>query len=270
MKKLFTILLSTSILFISCSNETGVTNSATPANDDATVKADLEKIASSVASFAIGTQDNPDENSAFKTPVSTIDDYCSTTKPEVDTFTIDDVVYTDSTEYYDLDGARISICDLDSSYISKSIQHSKGDKFETHMTMEDTTTFSGSYTDSDFSMTMSASLSGTVNYYNDDLLIEIVQGYVTMKDMVSKIYYDMRIMDGKYTVIFDQTMEMDMIELDENNNGTSDKADEPVTVEISGPITDTNGVNVGTFQVMSDDSVVILDVKGDIVKNTND
>jgi hypothetical protein len=280
MKKIFSLLISSSLFFLACSGE----SSTNPVTNE-TVTKDLKKIASVVNTFSVKTVDpntsdeqdvsalqvlnkkavaeiSDDEDSGWG-----LDQECDFSNIFIDSMVIDNETYIDTIKQFTIDNQPLSACNY-SNYSDKVIQHSKSYyrsvNFESNITSVDTVDFNGDF------FSFSSSLSGKVNYYNDDLVINIISGYVSARTveekLIVKILYNMEILEGKYKVTFDTEFEEELSFEDEEENVDEEAV---AVVQISGPITDKNGTKVGTFQVKSDDSVVILDINGVVVKTTN-
>jgi hypothetical protein len=104
---------------------------------------------------------------------------------------------------------------------------------------------------------ISADGSGSINYYNDDLLLKLTQISFEYKNSDIKIHYELDFMDGKYLVVLDY---------EDKNQAFKDLVEnEPKAVVFSGPIKTSDGLTVGTFQVLANERVVILDQKGKVI-----
>ena len=121
----------------------------------------------------------------------------------------------------------------------------------------DTTTFEMNLDAMYNAMESTASFTGTMNYYHDDLVLEFYETSYTLKNGKMSGIYNFKIMDGKYTVTMTfETSFQEVAGLDETSS-----------VTFQGPILNGNGEKIGLFTVNSfDGSVKIYDNQNNLVK----
>jgi hypothetical protein len=121
----------------------------------------------------------------------------------------------------------------------------------------DTTTFEINLDAMYNAMESTASFTGTMNYYHDDLVLEFYETSYTLKNGKMSGIYNFKIMDGKYTVTMTfETSFQEVAGLDETSS-----------VTFQGPILNGNGEKIGLFTVNSfDGSVKIYDNQNNLVK----
>jgi hypothetical protein len=109
-------------------------------------------------------------------------------------------------------------------------------------------------------MDITATCSGTMNYYNDDLLLTFTDVSYTIKNGTISGAYNFTMMDNKYSVKIDFSFPIgDM--LAEDYTGTVD-----TTELFRGSIINSDNEQIGVFVVYNNDSVQILDNSGNTVK----
>jgi hypothetical protein len=96
---------------------------------------------------------------------------------------------------------------------------------------------------------------GTMDYYKNDLILVIHESITEDHNDTTHIYDHFSIMDSKYSVIIDQKHDLKVLE--------RLPLHEPA---LYGPITDINSNPVGTFQVLRNSTIRILDVNGNVVE----
>jgi hypothetical protein len=153
-----------------------------------------------------------------------------------------------SAEFYDI---------LDKSYSMDQTFNYKDEMYKSRFEISSTivvsptleTTIEGNSYQSSIEI---ATGNGWVNYYNDDLFINISRVQMSSTDSTMSITYEMSFMNDKYFCI-----------LSANINNYEDQP----TI-ISADMTIADGMIVGTFQLSDDGHVKIFDKDGKLIKNT--
>lgn len=257
-KSLFSITSAISLLLIfSCETE----KSGLSTNDDIT--RDLQKIASVVdnISFALEKRSDNLEKKLQRASYS-----CFSLQPgiEVCSFEEDGFLSIDTTYLYKFDG--ITPTDFDSlavneSYKMKYNSYMECNRYKAWMNVMQSVKYTVidefSNTQCDYSITGS----GKIDYFNDDLILDIplMTSSIT-SDSTGEYYnyeYQFSIMDGKY-----------LSEIKGTDTITLDCTFDSTAVCASGPLTTNSGEKVGTLELINSGDVRILDIDGNIVKKT--
>lgn len=276
-----TLCVSSLMAFYACDSGSSSSVSSIPAEE---IQADLAKMATVIQSLPDAPETNPMDKMSFDEESSTpillkisddLENGLECTNPaenmEVCTSEIGEYYSRDTTYYFAADGTTpISPDELFSGTTVTLIKsHLKDELTEGYMEFRAENTL-------DFAAFMQMALSGgepsddivsgkgkghaSIYYYNDDLQLDITQLTFNFNIAKFSMQYDIEFMNAKYktTLKFEETT--DMTDFDDEEEAIEE--DEPVTVMMKGDIKTHDGQTVGIFQVMTDDSVQILDTDG--------
>lgn len=250
------VFISLSLHFLGCDDSTSSGND--PQNYEEAL-ADLQKVANSVENLSIEKVDK-DAQSRNRDLIF-IDD---TSDEYTEIFTMIDeetgLKYYDTTKYYNITTNELlkvkeayeydSVKSVFSYFMEDPTKkgHWTGTMFE----------YSSFTTMEDYSYSMSATYTGYIDYFVDQLRLEFSEVTMVSDDSKFEYSYLFTFMDGKYRVEIEGSLNIE------------DLLDENAVIEIlSGPIYNTSNEKVGTFKVYSDDSVKILDKDGNVIKKAS-
>jgi hypothetical protein len=258
-KTLAAIAVSSSILLLSCSDSS---TNAPPKAVGADVTSDLQKVANVVENLAmLDKSEKLPQNSLPKKNTITSDTcYSLGTGIQVCTFSDAEGQYIDTSYTYAMDGVTLVDDDgLLNSYKQHVKSHSTSPLFNTSVEFDLSIKFDLNLADPmDFDMEFTMNGSGIVDYFNDDLILNFSK--IFCKSNMTSCSYDYRfsMLDGKYNVTLTGDVSMDY----ENEPADS-------SMSASGPvILVSTGEKVGTFQMLYDGAIRILDNDGVIIKKT--
>ncbi|MGE5669833.1 MAG: hypothetical protein ACM31E_00220 [Fibrobacterota bacterium] len=259
-KTLVTLVVGSSMLLLSCDdNPSGSTGS----NNNPETKNDLQKIANAVDNLGMLDNSNKQDRSLQKAKAEIEEYTCSPlgTGIEVCNYTYGDEQGIDTTYSYAMDGVTLKDYeDLGDSYKQLIKSHYASSKYKGVSIITITTEIGSSSDETVFEdFKMSVSGTATIDYFNDDLILNFSKVSCVIDNNSSSYDYRFTMFDGKYSV---------------SMNGTLIEAsmEEPADTDViaSGPITlVSTGETVGTFKLLYSCDVQILDGDGNIIKKTN-
>lgn len=265
--------------FYACDSGSSSSVSSIPAEE---IQADLAKMATVIQSLPDAPETNPMDKMSFEEEASNqpllkisddLENGLECTNPtenmEVCTSEIGEYYSRDTTYYFAADGTTPVSPDelLDGTTVTLIKSHLKDELTEGYMEFRAENTFN-------FAAFMQMALSGgepsddlmsgkgsghaSIYYYNDDLQLDITQLTINFTFTKISVQYDIEFMNAKYKTTLKLEDAVDPFAEEEETV----EVEEPVTVMMKGDIKTHDGQTVGIFQVMTDDSVQILDTDG--------
>jgi len=235
-------------------------------NIDAEALKDLQKVANVVETFSLDT-DLPENNTSNKASSRNHSDIITTGLNIIEI----DEQSNDKTEhsifqFFQLDGTtplRVSEAYSVGNYIVKGDIYYRNALEESNILI--TTETNTETIDNIKYVNANTSGTGTINYYNDDLIFNIKSftGNITVADGTfsenATFEYDVSFFDNKYGFLLSFDLSIEDLRAIINNP-------DPTVIVSTSDIVNKNNIKVGTFILYQDDSVKILDEAGNTLE----
>lgn len=169
---------------------------------------------------------------------------------------IGDYYSIDTTSSFEADGTTPSSTAADewtANGVSLTKSHYKDDLYVSEFSTRTVSSMNVDVTTGSYSFNFSITGSGSVNYYLDDVVLDIPAVSLTMNESGYQISYELSLLDGAYTTVL-------------KDSGTLGEASGAQAGSIDGDLLDKSGTKVGTFRLMADETVQILDAEGNVIQ----